>query len=112
MYIWKRRYEPFRIGGNPNRLIKTEVKGYDPIALPKGFQAIFIEGEGVFELSSGGLVGDSIETVAADICASDDLDYMKSQIVIAQKERDKATLVSNEEFFRGTFMKSGGIHHD
>lgn len=28
MYIWKREYAPFRVGGHLRRVIKTKVEGY------------------------------------------------------------------------------------
>ena len=60
MYIWKREYAPFRVGGQFRRAIKTKVDGYPIIDLGRGIKGIYVSGEGVFELESGGLVGKTI----------------------------------------------------
>lgn len=77
MYIWKREYAPFKIGGQPRRAIKTEVGEYPVIDLGRGFQGIYIQGEGVFELVSGGLVGKTVESVMQDIENCNDVEFMK-----------------------------------
>ena len=99
MYIWKRTCDPFRMGGRANRNIKTEVNGYPVIELGKGFKGIFIEGHGVFELESGGLIGDTIQDVVNDIAACDDISLMNKQVNEACKEMENATVVTNEVFF-------------
>lgn len=100
MYIWKRKYNPFKMGGNPHYNIKTEVEGYPAVKLGKGFEGIFIKGSGVYELKSGALVGDTVESVRADIGACGDISFMRSQVDKAAKELEAAKEVSNEEFFR------------
>ena len=100
MYIWKREYAPFRIGGQIRRAIKTKVEGYPIIDLGNGFKGIHIKGEGVFELVSGGLVGKTVEGVMQDIDDCADIEFMREQIQIARKERDDIAIeVSNKVFF-------------
>lgn len=100
MYIWKREYAPFRVGGQPHRAIKTKVEEYPVIDLGRGFQGVYIKGEGVFELISGGLVGKTVENVMRDIENCNDIEFMKNQIQIAKKERENiAVEVSNKVFF-------------
>jgi hypothetical protein len=102
MYIWKRRYEPYRMGGSLLYNIKTQVNGHPIIELGKGFKGIFVEqnGEsGVYELESGGLVGDTIQDVIADINVCDDISFMQQQIESCKKELETAKEVTNEEFF-------------
>lgn len=100
MYIWKRMYNPFLMGGKTNENIKTEVDDYEVIDLGKGFKGIYIEGTGVFEVESGGLVGDTIQQVRNDISDCTDILLMKKQIDRARLERDDAIMVTNEEFFK------------
>lgn len=100
MYIWKRKYNPFLMGGKINENIKTEVDDYEVIDLGKGFKGIYIEGIGVFELESGGLVGDTIQQVRNDIFNCNDILLMKEQIDKAKLERDNAIIVTTEEFFK------------
>lgn len=103
MYIWKRTYDPFRLGGSLHYNIKTEVNGYPIVELGKGFKGIFIEQNGksgVYELESGGLIGDTIQDVMDDINACDDISFMNKQIIEAKKELESAKEVSNEEFFK------------
>lgn len=100
MYIWKREYAPFRVGGQLRRTIKTKVEGYPIIDLGRGFKGIHVRGEGVFELVSGGLVGKTVEGVMQDIENCNDIEFMKEQIQIAKKERENiAVEVSNKVFF-------------
>lgn len=100
MYIWKREYAPFRVGGQLKRAIKTKVEGYPIIDLGRGFKGIHIRSEGVFELESGGLVGKTLDGVMQDIDGCDDIEFMKEQIKIAKKERDNiAVEVPNKVFF-------------
>lgn len=103
MYIWKRAYNPFVFGGNTHYNIKTEMVDAPVIELGKGFKGIFVEQNGVtgvYELESGGLVGDTIQEVINDIELCDDIELMKKQIEEAKKELETAKEVSNEEFFR------------
>lgn len=100
MYIWKREYAPFRVGGQLRRAIKTKVEGYPIVDLGRGFKGIHVRGEGVFELASGGLVGKTVEGVMQDIEKCKDIEFMKEQIQVARKERDEiAVEVPNKVFF-------------
>ena len=100
MCIWKREFTPFRVGGQLRRAIKTKVEGYPIIDLGRGFKGLHVIGEGVFELESGGLVGETVDEVMEDIKNCKDIEFMKEQIKIAKREReDVAVEVSNEVFF-------------
>lgn len=100
MYIWKREYAPFRIGGQIRRAIKTKVEGYPIIDLGRRFKGIHIRGCGVYELVSGGLVVETVEGVMQDIDDCADIEFMREQIQIARKERDDIAIeVSNKVFF-------------
>lgn len=85
--------------------IKTYVKdeAYPNIELGiepgKGFHAIYIKDAGVFELQSGGLIGDTTEDVKLDIANFTDIKFIQSQVQSAIAECEKATIVSNKEFF-------------
>lgn len=98
LVIWKKRYRPFAFG-NPHENIKTEIDTPDIIDIGKGFKAVFIENAGVFELTSGALVGDTIEKVQNDIASCDDIKMMVEQVENAVLERENAKLVSYAEFF-------------
>ena len=102
--IW--RYEnpgPFAMGGT-RRAIKTKINLYNhkTAELGKGFAGVVIpdgEAKGVYELISGGLVGDTLENVMADIEACDDISMMQDQIENAACIRDtEGVMVSNEKF--------------
>lgn len=102
--IW--RYEtpgPFALGG-VRRAIKTKINLYNhkTAELGKGFAGVVIpdgEAKGVYELISGGLVGDTLENVMADIEACDDISMMQGQIENAACIRDtEGVMVSNEKF--------------
>lgn len=102
--IW--RYEtpgPFAMGG-VKRAIKTKVNLYNhqTVELGKGFAGVVIpegEAKGVYELISGGLVGDTLEDVMADIEACNDISTMQKQIEDAAWIRDMdGVMVSNEKF--------------
>ena len=94
---------PFALGGTA-RAIKTEICLYDyqTAELGKGFAGVVIpegKAKGVYELISGGMVGDTLEDVRADIEACDDISMMKSQIEEAALVRNTvAVMVSNEKF--------------
>lgn len=102
--IW--RYEnpgPFALGGT-RRAIKTKINlyNYRTAELGKGFAGVVIpegEAKGVYELISGGLVGDTLEGVMTDIEACDDISMMQGQIENATCIRDtEGVMVSNEKF--------------
>lgn len=102
MYIWKRAYNPFVFGGKTNYNIKTEIVGVPVVNLGKGFKGVYIEKNGiagVYEVESGGLVGDTIQEVINDIESCDDIELMRAQIERAKKELETAKEVSNEDFF-------------
>lgn len=102
--IW--RYDtagPFQMGGPRRQAIATRVRisDYKTTELEMGFAALVVEkgpAAGVYELTSGGLVGDTVEDVNADIATCGDRKVMEGQIKQAAAERDKAMMVSNERF--------------
>lgn len=103
--IW--RYDvtsPFALGSRKRKPIATEIcPGDYPIQiLERGFTGIIITkgpAKGVYELSSGGLVGDTVEMVNNDIRACGDINVMQAQIKEAMKIRDNdAVLVTAREF--------------
>lgn len=104
--IW--RYDnlsPFAFGGSCNSKIPVSTKislfDYKVVQLHKGFVGIVIDdgpAKGVYELRSGGLVGDTVEDVNSDIDACADVNVMLAQIDTACNIRNKARLVLNEAF--------------
>lgn len=104
IYIW--RYEassPFAFG-RTRKPVKTVVQlsEYEVIRLHGGWPAIIIEegaAKGVYELTSGGMVGDTVEQVNKDIDACNDMKLMTEQIAEARYIRDKkAMTVTNSDF--------------
>lgn len=102
--IW--RYlvsSPFAFGCS-RKPMKTEVRLYDYkiVMLHGGWPAIVIKegsAKGVYELTSGGMVGDTVEQVNADIDACGDMELMASQVAEAGQIRDtKAVLVLTSDF--------------
>lgn len=100
MYIWKRTYNPFQMGGSLNKNIKTNITEYQEIELAKGFKGVYIKEQGVFESESGGLVGDTVQNAIEDINSCDNIELMKSQVELAKTECAEAIEVSNDEFFK------------
>ncbi len=102
--IW--RYtstSPFSMGPKKTYPIATQIKlaDYDQCTLSGGFKAVVVHqgmAKGVYEMESGGLVGDTVAMVNADIEASGDMDMMKEQVRKASELRETAQMVSNEEF--------------
>lgn len=107
--IW--RYEtagPFQMGGPRRRTIavKVNIHDYETVELEKGFAGLVVKegpAKGIYELTSGGLVGDTVEEVNADILACDDMELMKKQIKdAAETALHEAVLVTKEQFGLGT----------
>lgn len=103
--IW--RYDvssPFAFGRKPNIPIGTTIRlsDYDIKILHKCYAAVVIEqgpAKGVYEVTSGGLVGDTVADVNADIDACENMEVMDEQIMNAAAIRDNSIkMVSNEEF--------------
>lgn len=105
MKVWKQQYEPFRFGGKLTMPISTEVSDDFPrFDLGKGFSGILIlynNKSYVFEVQSGGLIGDSLDSVRADIENCQDIGFMQEQVEEAAELRDEAVKVTYEEFFNG-----------
>lgn len=102
--IW--RYlvsSPFAFGCS-RKPMKTEIRLYDYkiVMLHGGWPAIVIkegDAKGVYELTSGGMVGDTVEQVNEDIDACGDMELMAGQVAEAGQIRDtKAVLVLTSDF--------------
>ena len=84
--------------------MKTEIRLYDYkiVMLHGGWPAIVIkegDAKGVYELTSGGMVGDTVEQVNEDIDACGDMELMAGQVAEAAQIRDtKAVLVLTSDF--------------
>lgn len=103
MRVWRPSYNPFAFG-NCHRNISTTISDNlkkEDIGL--GFKAVVIEYGNktyVFEVESGGLVGNSLEDVREDIKACGNVELMKKQVYDATLLGAKAVEVSFEEFFK------------
>lgn len=102
IWLWRRQNQPFAFGGkNRNIGAKINIRGFEIRDLGKGFKGIFISNgpaAGVYELVSGGLVGDDPEQVMADIEACEDIEFMKKQVDDAKLEGEHAEIVSDVAF--------------
>lgn len=109
--IWRRNVQSFMsFGKGPERIgiwvlpvdIKEGRYGIEKVELHKGFRAIVIrhgKAAGVYELESGGLIGDTVEQVNDDIDACEDIELMKKQVADCAKERNSGVCnVSLEDF--------------
>lgn len=103
---FRRQSTPFALGGK-FRFIKCEIEIEGPlIDLGKGFEGyLAVSPDGtktyVIEHISGGIVGNTIEQVEADIVACDDQEMMAEQVDQACEDMKKAISVSEEEFWSG-----------
>lgn len=111
VFIWRRNVRSFMsFGKGPERVgiwlmpadLKENRYGIEKAELHKGFEAIVIptgKAAGVYELESGGLIGNTVEQVNEDIDACDDVELMKQQIADCIKERDSGVCnISLEDF--------------
>lgn len=102
--IWRRETgNSFRMGGGKGKSIASTVPayGYKIVRLEMGFTALVVENcpaAGVYELTSGGLVGDTVEQVNEDILSCGDRTMMEEQIRQAAEERGRAVMVGNARF--------------
>ena len=101
--IYTEYYRPFGMGGDLNRPIATVVKLNELIECNKGITIGRVTsplGRHYFvDPISGGIVGDNLRTVKSDI-AKGDIKVIKKQISDAKKRREKAQLLTNEEFWK------------
>jgi hypothetical protein len=112
MKIWTRRAAPFRLGGT-TELIATEVTG-EPFSFASfigyNFHAFRNPISGAYhvaEAESGALVGfheDSAARALSQVMndvADGDPEYMRKQVEDGKRERDAATVLTPDEFWRG-----------
>ncbi|QIG71983.1 hypothetical protein EVB95_149 [Rhizobium phage RHph_TM2_3B] len=104
---WTRAYNAFVMGGSCHYALASDFECDYPVHLGKGFYGAFIHGPNeitrVAELTSGAIVGDTLEEVMKDIEACE-----HRQIMIDQIDDGKAFLertrqsVDNDEFWKRT----------
>lgn len=100
MKIWTTAYRPLKIGGNVRRNIATEVEIEDSewFELANGFYGARLENGIYIDKVSGGLLGRDLDMIIEDI-ESSDIEVIERQLLDMILERDKAEVISNEEFF-------------
>ena len=104
---WTWKYEPFMLGGMGGRPcqkpIAAEVECTGPYPLGQGFNGYLAISPGgrviVFECESGGIVGNDIAQVRADVKTAT-VAEMQAQCLEAKGFGDRAELLPAEEFWR------------
>jgi hypothetical protein len=100
--VWTHAYQPFAMGGDVHQPIKTEVDAIEVKSIGKGFHGVsFKTPKGTIRIAekvSGAIVGDTFEEVRKDI-AEGDVKIMKKQVHEGLEMRNKARMLSNQEFF-------------
>jgi len=90
------------MGGNVNAGIKTEDDVLGPFDLGQGYEGFLFCSPGgrmgIIEGATGGMVGDTLEKVRADIAAADP-EVMKKQILWACDQVKGATMMPRLEFW-------------
>lgn len=103
MKIWTRNYRPFIMGCDVNAPMMADVPVVGPFDLEKGYQGyLAVSPAGntfVVESLTGGIVGDSIEEVRADISDADE-EFMRQQIVTANELSKRAYMVTPEVLWK------------
>lgn len=101
--IWTMLYNPFVMGGDVNTPIATEIGYQEEKDIGKGLKAFsFYTPKGVLriaESATGAIVGDSFESVKADIKSSS-IRIIRKQIKLAKVQASNAHKLSKEEFFK------------
>lgn len=100
MKIWTRTYTPFIMGGNINKNLATEIEFNDSdwFELANGFYGTKLKNGFYVDKISGGLLGKDLNMIVNDIKSSTK-EIIDEQLKDMIMERDKAIMVSNEEFF-------------
>ena len=106
--IWTWKYEPFQLGGMGGapcqRPVAVEVPATGPYDLGNGFHGYLVTGPSgqtvVAEAESGGIVGDSVQQVRADIAACKDPKMMREQVRESTGYGKMAELLTAEAFWR------------
>lgn len=100
--IWKPTYQPFIMGGYVHGAIYFNVVPNSTYNLAEGIDVGVVNYYGktaVFELTSGGVVGDSLEEVKNDFATAKS-HILAGQIEKATEEGKRATKVTMQEFFK------------
>ena len=101
--VWKYSSRPFTFGGSYRTKVTTTLMvDTDEIIKHEGFELIPVTIDCksyVFDAYSGGLVGNSIEQVKADIDSCIDKDFIRKQIESEKVKGESAIPISKEEFF-------------
>lgn len=107
MQIWTlMRHGPFVLGGNHKwRPHKTRVANYaGPFDVGRGFTAFVITAPDgrtlVVDGTGGGIVGDNLDQVRADIAACTDVDFMRHQVAESAIKRAEAVELDPDTFWR------------
>lgn len=95
MRIWTRAYRPFILGGDVHAPVCCDIEPLTAnVDLGKGYKgAVFLAPSGkifVAEMITGGIVGDSVKDVMADIAQGDDE-------IIAQQIKDNLEIGKTAE---------------
>ena len=103
MDVWIRRYEPFALGAPLDRVYMAHVPVVEgPYGLTGGYEGCLIKTPSgrsfVAEVTTGGVVGDSLAQVAKDIWKGDPV-VMAKQIDDAMQTRGRAVRVDLDEFW-------------
>lgn len=101
--VWRPNYAPFILGGDVNQPVCTNLVPDEVLNLGKGVRVgVFNHPRGgrvVFEMSSGGVVGQNVNTVRNDF-ETGATRVIRQQILDAVEQGKKARMVDIEEFFK------------
>ena len=100
--IWFWGYRPFLMGGEVNGPVATDIDVGERVELGKGFYGYVIVGPKhtvVVEETSGAVVGNVLEDVRHDI-ETGEQHTMDDQVAWAIQQRERADVLSNDEFWR------------
>lgn len=100
--VWRPCYRPFMMGGDVHAPVAALLPAVGPYKLGKGFMGYIVrKSDGTFaivEKTSGGVVGDTLGQVQADI-KKGDIKVMRKQVAEAIKRGKEATLVDADVFW-------------
>lgn len=103
--IWRPAYRAFMMGGNVHTPICADVEALGPYDLGKGFQGYVVTDtykgcSRVVCAESLGVIGDTLESVRADVGRCKDVAFMRKQVAEAKIEGETATVMDAEAFWR------------
>lgn len=102
MEVWKYQYRPFQMGGSVDKAIKCTLLADGPHDLGKGWFGYVVTSPSgytqVAEAESGGIVGETLEQVRADVWRAD-VGYLHKQVKEAKKGLKSASGVPPIEFW-------------